>query len=247
MRILRSGRGRSALAIFCFIACVSFSALGAQETGADAVAAQDESAISLEAPAAGDAPARAEPRVGAVSNIWLLVRMVLVLALVCGAVYGIVYLMKKSTRFMAVNDPYLKSVASLPVAPGRTVQVVTLGKKGYLIGVSDSSINLIAEVEDSELVDAMNLEADGKGQATGDFASVIARLLPARLRGGGEAHGRTDGASQRAAPRAAQNVPQGATRGAERMGHRDADEPLANAADLIRRQRERLSGEGDGR
>lgn len=241
MRILRSGRGRSALAVFCFIACVSFGALVAQEAGAgdDSVVAQDESAISLEAPDAADAGARAEPRVGAVSNVWLLVRMVLVLALVCGAVYGIVYLMKKSTRFMAVNDPYLKSVASLPVAPGRTVQVVTLGKKGYLIGVSDSSINLIAEVEDAELVDAMNLEAEGKGQATGDFASVIARLLPARLRGGGEAHGRDNGAAPGAL--------RGAARGATRPAPRGADEPLANAADLIRRQRERLSGEGDGR
>jgi flagellar protein FliO/FliZ len=57
------------------------------------------------------------------------------------------------------TDPFLKRTASLTLSPGKTVHVVTLDESAFLIGVTDSAINLIGTVENKELVDAMNLRA----------------------------------------------------------------------------------------
>jgi len=112
------------------------------------------------------------------STVWLFVRMILVLVLVIACIYGIVWLLKKSLRHGAENDPYLKKTASITLAPGKTVQIVTLQDKAYLLGVSDSSITLISEIEDKELIDAMNLNAPvgGNGKKPADFASLLASL-----------------------------------------------------------------------
>jgi len=112
------------------------------------------------------------------STVWLFARMILVLVLVIACIYGIVWLLKKSLRPGAENDPYLKKTASITLAPGKTVQIVTLQDKAYLLGVSDSSITLISEIEDKELIDAMNLNAPvgGNGKKPADFASLLASL-----------------------------------------------------------------------
>ena len=69
---------------------------------------------------------------------------------------------KKMNGDSADDDMFLRKVAQVTVAPGKTVQIVTLLEKAFLIGVTDSSIELLGEISDKELVDAMNLNADKK-------------------------------------------------------------------------------------
>ena len=45
------------------------------------------------------------------------------------------------------------------------MEVVTLIDKAYIVGVTDSQINLLGEINDKELIQAMNLQAD-KNQKT---------------------------------------------------------------------------------
>jgi flagellar protein FliO/FliZ len=147
----------------------STTALTAQST--------DETAIQLDqtAPAAGTGTKPATT-----SSVWILVRIILALALVCFAIYAIVHFLKKSTGINIGNDPYLKSVATLSLSPNKSIQVITLGQKGYLVGITDQSINMIAEVTDAELVDAMNLQADKKNPVpTGSFQSLLGNFFPA--------------------------------------------------------------------
>ena len=110
------------------------------------------------------------------STISPFVNMILVLIAVIACIYGIVWLLKKSMRPGAENDPYLKKTASITLSPGKTVQVVTLQDKAYLLGVSDSSITLISEIEDKELIDAMNLNTPVGGKKPASFASLLASL-----------------------------------------------------------------------
>lgn len=114
------------------------------------------------------------------SSVWLFVRMVLVLALVVGCIYLVVFFMKKSMRSASSSDPYLKVVASLSLSPGKSLCVVTLNSAAYLVGVTDSSVNLVAEVQDKELIDAMNLNADRNSAPSKprDFASVLRLFNP---------------------------------------------------------------------
>ena len=72
----------------------------------------------------------------------------------------------------------MKKVASINLAPGKSVQVVTIQNHCYVLGVSDSSVQLISELDDKDLIDAMNLKADS--EPTGkvkDFATMLANAM----------------------------------------------------------------------
>lgn len=108
------------------------------------------------------------------NTIWLFIRMILVLILVIACIYGVVWLLKKGSNFKQTQDPYLKKTASVTLAPGKTVQVVTIGDKAYVVGVSDTGINLIGELTDKELIDAMNIHASEEPTGTRkDFSSML--------------------------------------------------------------------------
>ena len=117
------------------------------------------------------------------SGFWILLRVVLVLALVCAGIYTVVYILKKSTKINAGNDPYLKNVALLPLSPNKSVRIITAGSQAFVIGVTEQAITLISEITDRELIDAMNLESDKSSSVPiGSFASVISSFLPKKVR-----------------------------------------------------------------
>lgn len=116
---------------------------------------------------------------GTASNLWLFVRMVLVLAIVCLGIYGLIVFLRKNSTASAASDPWLKSVASIPLPAGKSVQVVTIGGKAFLIGVTDHAVNLLCELTDQEMIDAMNLDADRQSAIPGtDFAALLGRFFP---------------------------------------------------------------------
>ena len=114
------------------------------------------------------------------NSVWLLLRMIVVLAVVLALIYLLTRLMKRSIAPGVEDDQFLRKVASITLSPGKTVQVVTLIDKAYLVGVSDGGISLLAEITDHELIDAMNLYADKQGN-TGrprNFAEVLELFMP---------------------------------------------------------------------
>ncbi|MBQ9537756.1 MAG: flagellar biosynthetic protein FliO [Treponema sp.] len=111
------------------------------------------------------------------------VRMLLVLAFVVAAIILIFRFIKKSSSFSIVQDgedSFLRHVAGVQLGAGKSVQIVTLVDKAYLLGVSDSSVNLIGEVEDKELVNAMNLWSDKRNKTSKpkSFADVLDMFMP---------------------------------------------------------------------
>ena len=90
------------------------------------------------------------------------IRMILVLIIVIVLIVGLFWFLKRKTNVITNDDDYLRRVAAINLAPGKSVQVVTLIDKAYLIGVTDDSITLLGEINDDELIKAMNLSADKK-------------------------------------------------------------------------------------
>ncbi|MBO5137492.1 MAG: flagellar biosynthetic protein FliO [Spirochaetaceae bacterium] len=110
------------------------------------------------------------------STAWLFVRMVLVLALVVLCIYVVVFFLKKGMTSKNTTDPYLKVVASITLSPGKFVYVISIDDKAYIIGVTDNYVNLIGQIENKELIDAMNLNADSQQNINiknKDFASIL--------------------------------------------------------------------------
>jgi flagellar protein FliO/FliZ len=113
-------------------------------------------------------------------SIWVVIRMVLVLALAAAAIYGVVFFLKRSAKQTVDIDPFLKILASAHLGSNRYAHVVSVGSKAWLLGSSDGGVNLIGEIEDKDVINAMLLEDSGKSaQASSrfpDFLSMLRRL-----------------------------------------------------------------------
>jgi len=128
------------------------------------------------------------------SSTWAVFRMVLVLALAAAAVYGAVYFIKRASKQTASGDPFLKILASTPLGSNRYAHVVSVGGKAWLLGSSDGGVNLIGEIDDKDVINAMLLEDSKKGADTAagrfpDFLAMLRRL-------GTPAESRTSGADE---------------------------------------------------
>lgn len=94
------------------------------------------------------------------TTIGLLIRIILVLVIVIAVIYGVLWFVKRKTNIVKSEDDFLRRAAYLNIAPGKTVEVITLIDKAYLIGVTEDNITLLGEIEDKELINAMNVNAD---------------------------------------------------------------------------------------
>ncbi len=110
-----------------------------------------------------------------VFSVGSILRLIVAIAFVIGLLVLLMRFLKKAPHFSVAESPYLKVVAGVTVAAGKSVQVVTLGRKGYLIGSSEAGLSLIAEIDDQEIIDAMNLESEKHADVPKrDFFSMVA-------------------------------------------------------------------------
>ncbi len=107
------------------------------------------------------------------------VRMIFALIIVVALIYGVLWFIKKKTNIVKTEDEYLRRAAYLNIAPGKTVEVITLIDKAYLIGVTEDNITLLAEINDKELINAMNLTADKRTNVKkpANFSEVLDMFL----------------------------------------------------------------------
>ncbi len=113
------------------------------------------------------------------STVGMFVRMIVVLVIVVGLIYGLLWFIKKKTNVVKTDDDYLRRAAYINIAPGKTVEVITLIDKAYLIGVTEDNITLLGEIHDDELIKAMNITADKKNNTKkpATFADVLDMFL----------------------------------------------------------------------
>ena len=95
-------------------------------------------------------------------SVWSVVRMILTLALVAVAIYGVVILIRRSAKKTVSADPFLKVLANAHLGSNRYAHIVSVGSKAWLLGSSDGGVNLIGEIEDKDIINAMLLEDSRK-------------------------------------------------------------------------------------
>lgn len=168
---------------------------GAQAAAANAVGtagAVDETTLSL---GGSGATTRAATNAAGSSTLAYFLRMVVVLALVLGLIYVVYRILKKAAGPKIAESQAVRILASSSLGPGKTLHVVALGSKGYLVGATDSSINLVAPIDDKEYLDALILEAESKPPqkpgAGREFGAVLSSLM-----GGNPAGGRKKGSGE---------------------------------------------------
>lgn len=114
------------------------------------------------------------------STVWVFFRMIFVLIVIVVCIYFVMNFMKKKMGGgITEDDTFLRKVAAISIAPGKSVQIVTLLEHAYLLGVTENSIDLLGEITDKELVDAMNLNAD-RNESTvraRNFSDILSTFL----------------------------------------------------------------------
>ncbi len=84
-------------------------------------------------------------------GFWDFFRTLLVLALVIGAVYGVLHLLKKlQPKLIQGDDKKIKVEAAKVLAPGRMVQIIEVEGRRFLVGIADHSVQLLAELDKEE-------------------------------------------------------------------------------------------------
>lgn len=103
-----------------------------------------------------------QPSAASVSGVWIFLRMIIVLGIVIAALYLLFRFMKKTVEPEPDSDDevFLRRVSAVGIGAGKSVQIVSLWNKAYVLGVSDSCVSLLETIEDKDLVDAMNRYAD---------------------------------------------------------------------------------------
>ena len=114
------------------------------------------------------------------STAGMIIKMIVVLALVVAALYGIMLFFKKKNNNVQSDDDFMRRVSSLSFAPGKSVEIVTLVDRCFMLGVTDSNINLIAEITDKEMISALNLNFDKKQNTKKpmNFNDVLEMFMP---------------------------------------------------------------------
>ena len=112
---------------------------------------------------------------------WAVFRVILTLAVVAVAIYGLVYFIKRASRGRVTQDPFLKVLASMPLGTTRSVHVISVGLRAWLVGTAENGVNVISEIDDKEILDEMFLEESRKSAeaASGrlmDFKALLRKM-----------------------------------------------------------------------
>ena len=182
-----------AFSLFCFSAFSQNSqdeaSLSAQTQEISSSSIPDESTLRIGGASQGNQPSEVASQNRGGSTVWVFFRMVFVLIVVVVCIYFVMNFMKKKMDGgINEDDMFLRKVAAISIAPGKSVQIVTLLEHAYLLGVTENSIDLLGEITDKELVDAMNLNADrnennARARNFGDILSVFLNPKNARTAG----------------------------------------------------------------
>ena len=167
-----------AVLLLCLTAVFSlYSQNAAADKNTTAATSLTEESIVLTDDLAVDNPSTASYK--GPSTIGMFVRMIIVLIIVVGLIYGVLWFIKKKTNVVKTDDEYLRRAAYINIAPGKTVEVITLIDKAFLIGVTEDNITMLGEIHDDELIKAMNLSADKKNNTKkpATFADVLDMFL----------------------------------------------------------------------
>jgi flagellar biogenesis protein FliO len=133
----------------------------------------DESELRFEE---SDEPAGEIEQTGEISTfgVWDLLRMVLVLALVAGAVYGVIALLKRRiSHTTGDEDSPIRVLASRKIGAAGEVYAVMVGKTVLLLSGADGGIQRLATIEDQETIDELILAHSQTAPERKTFARAL--------------------------------------------------------------------------
>jgi len=108
-----------------------------------------------------------------------LVRMLLVLAGVLASIYGLFWFIKKTRKLGTSDDEsILKIRDQIGLGGTRSLYLIQVGERVFMIGGTDSSVNLLSEIDDTETLQAIQVALGAKGERPAKtFSSLLHDLV----------------------------------------------------------------------
>ncbi len=85
-------------------------------------------------------------------SFWDIAKVFLILFVMLGAMYGMLYLLKRYFYSSPGKNNYslrIKILSTQTIMPKKFISIVKIDDKVYVLGVAENSINLIDKMEDS--------------------------------------------------------------------------------------------------
>ncbi len=134
-----------------------------EETSAQSI---DESELTFDEDSGGAAEGSGEGLTSFGAGDFI--RMVLVLALVVLSIYVLFYFIRKASGQGVRGSRAVRLLGTTPLQGSRSVHLVEVGGRVFLLGSADQSVRLISEIDDQESVDQLLLD-HGDGVSAGGY------------------------------------------------------------------------------
>jgi flagellar biogenesis protein FliO len=112
-----------------------------------------------------------------ISYPFMILRTIAVMGVIIIGIYFLFRLLIRNKNRVVTDSDIIKILATYPLAANRIIQVVDIGGQVLVLGVSDSSINLITELEDQEVIDRLKIsnskEKSGAATLRDTFMSLL--------------------------------------------------------------------------
>jgi flagellar biogenesis protein FliO len=97
------------------------------------------------------------PQVEEESVIWMIFKTLIVLGLFVGGFYMFYKFVTQKAGLQVSGHEAIKILSMVPVGPNRTLQLIDVAGKVYLLGISESGISMLTEIKDKEEIDRIRL------------------------------------------------------------------------------------------
>lgn len=115
------------------------------------------------------------PQVDEDSAAWMIIKTILVLALFIGGFYMFFKFVSQKTGLNLSGGEAIQVLSTVSLGTNKFVQIIDVAGKVFLLGVSESNINLLTEIKDREEIDRIRLLSSRSTPAQGaTFPEFIA-------------------------------------------------------------------------
>lgn len=118
---------------------------------------QDKKETAEKAPGEGFGEDDFRPKVEEESYGWLMLKTLLVLGLLATGFYMFFRFIQQKSGIQLSGQNVVQVLSVVPLGPGKTLHVVDMAGKVFLLGASENNINLLTEIKDKDEIDRIRL------------------------------------------------------------------------------------------
>jgi flagellar protein FliO/FliZ len=108
----------------------------------------------------------------------LIARTIMALGVIILIIFGIFRFLFKGQRWMGKNSELMQVLATIPLGSNKYIQMVEMLDRILVLGISDSSINLLLEITDKDTIDLIKTQKSKEFSESGvGFSTQLAGLL----------------------------------------------------------------------